>query len=469
VDVRSGRVRWLELAEDVEYVARVDWTPGGGTLALQLQPRDQRRLELVLVAPEAGEAEVLVTETSETFVNLHDDLTFLDDGRFLWSSERSGTRQIYLYDDGEPLQLTDGALPVLAVEGVDEGTGKVLYTAVTNRSLEAHLFAVPLEGGAPVQLTRKSGWHSVTVSEDGTHWVDTHSAAVQPPRSRVFDAAGERVAVLEANPTEELDALLDTGPEFTTVVAADGETELNASFIKPPSFDESEQHPLVVYGYGGPHGHVVADRWRRSSLFSHYLASRGYVVFSVDPRGSNHRGKRFEDAVHRSFGQVEVRDHAAAVEQVSDLPWVDPERIGIWGWSYGGYLAVMSLLSTEGVYRCGLAVAPVTNWHWYDTHYTERYLGMPDDEQVYDAASALERDPSGLTERLLVVHGMADDNVFLRHSLALIARLQEAGVQFETMLYPGKTHLIAGKNARKHLFTMMAGYWDRCLMEPPAP
>lgn len=463
VDVKTGKVEWIELPDWTEYVPRVDFRPDGQALTLQIQPRDQKKLALLEVDMETGQTRVLVTDRMDTFVNLHDDVTFLEDGRFLWTDESTGVRQIFLHDaSGKRLaQLTRGELPVVAVEGVDEETKAVLYSAVTNRSLELHLFSVPLGGGDPVQITTDPGWHSVTVSDDAKHFVDTHSTAVSPPRSTVHDASGKLLSVLEDNPTEELDRLLTTKPAFFTVKAADGETDLNAMFIKPPDFQPKNPYPVVVYGYGGPHGHVVQDRWRRSGLFSHFLAQQGYVVFSVDPRGSNFRGKAFEDQIYKRCGVLEVQDHQAAVQHIATLPFVDSQRIGIWGWSYGGYLTIMSLLATDGLYRAGIAVAPVTDWKWYDTHYTERYMGMPDaDADVYAAGSALEQDPSGLTEDLLVVHGMADDNVFLRHTLSFIEKLQSAPVQFDLMLYPGKTHLIAGKNTRKHLFTMMFDYWQ---------
>lgn len=458
LDLSSMETVWLDLGNDVEYIARVDWEPGGRFLAIQVQPRDQRWLRLVFADPIKAETRTILVDKAESFVNLHDDLTFLDGGGFLWSSERSGIRQLYLYDASGNLlrKLTDDEQPVLGVEAVDEEARKVYYSAVTNRSLERHLFSVSLEGGEPKRLTQEAGWHRVTVSEKGRHYVDCYSSILAPSRVTLHDATGKKIAVLDENPTPELDLCLLSKPEFIEITSADGATQLNAIMIKPPDFDPSVRYPVLIYGYGGPHGHVVADRWSRSMLWNQFLTQHGYIVFSIDPRGANYRGKKFEDEIYRRLGIVEVEDHVAAVDYLRSLPYVDSRRIGIWGWSYGGTLTLMLLLGTEGYFRCGIAVAPVTDWHWYDTHYTERYLGLPDESpDVYSQAAPIEQDPAGLTEDLLLIHGMADDNVFLRHSLAFAQKLQQSGVQFDLMFYPGKTHSIAGKRTRRHLYGLM--------------
>ncbi len=463
IEMATGWTYWVELGEDVEYVARVDWGPEERFFFTQVQTRDQKALRLLSINPATAKPHELFSETSNTFVNLHDNLHFLEDGTFIWSSERSGMRQLYLMsEDGKLMrQLTEQPLPVVALEAVDEDAGRVFFTAVTNSTLENHLFAVSLEGGEAVQLTQSRGWHSVEVSPDGKHFVDVHSSSSSPARATLHDSGGDELAVLEPNPTPELDRYLRSPREFVQVPAADGKTTLNGMIVKPPDFDATKKYPVIIYGYGGPHGHVVADRWHRSVPWNQFLAQNGYIVFAIDPRGSNYRGKAFEDEIHERFGVVEIVDHRAAVEHLRTLPFVDPERIGIWGWSYGGTLVLMSLLETEGLYRCGIAVAPVTDWHWYDTHYTERYLGMPEPNAgIYSAASPVEKDPAEIQEKLLLVHGMADDNVFLRHSLAFMSRLQDAGVQFDLMLYPGKTHLIAGKDSRKHLYTLMFDFWE---------
>jgi dipeptidyl-peptidase-4 len=466
VDLATGWTYWVELDESVEYVARVDWSKDGHTLLLQVQPRNQKALRVLRVNPATAKASPFFEETGTTFVNLHDDLRFLEDGSFLWSTEQGGTRQLFHYsEDGKPmLQLTRTELPVVELEGVDEDAGRVLFTAVTNGSLEKHLFAASLDGGQAVQITSRPGWHDVTVSTDGRYFVDVHSSRTSPPRATIHDAGGDELAVLEDNPTPDLGPYLGGAQEFLEITAADGATTLHASMTKPPDFDPGQEYPVLIYGYGGPHGHVVADRWHRSIPWNQFLASRGFIVFSVDPRGSDYRGKAFEDEIFERFGVVEVVDHRAAVEFLRTLPYVDAARVGIWGWSYGGTLVLMSLMETEGFYRCGIAVAPVTDWHWYDTHYTERYLGMPEKNAgIYAAASPVEKDASQIEEKLLLVHGMADDNVFLQHSLAFMERLQDGGTQFDLMLYPGKTHLIAGKSTRKHLYHRMFDFLEENL------
>jgi len=468
LDLSSGKTRWISLGSEIEYIARVNWGPGGLFLALQVQPRDQSWLRLIRADPRTGKTDTILEERSNTFVNLHDDLHFLADGRFIWSSEMSGLRQLYLHDsDGKRIgRITNTDLPVKELEGVNEETGLVLFSAVTDRSLEMHLFRVSLNGGKSTRLTGVPGWHDLEVSPDCRYYVDVQSSLLSPSRVTFHDSSGGELAVLEDNPTPELDLVVKARPEFLEITAADGKTKLNAVMTKPPDFDPSRKYPVVIYGYGGPHGHVVANRWRRSALWNQYLAQNGYIVFSVDPRGSFFRGKSFEDEIYKRLGVTEVEDHAEAVRYLRSLPFVDGEHIGIWGWSYGGTLAIMSLLETGGLYRCGIAVAPVTDWHWYDSHYTERYLGLPEqNEAVYSAASPNERDASGITENLLLVHGMADDNVFLRHSLSLAENLQRAGVQFDMMLYPGKTHLIAGKETKRHLYGMMFDFLEKNLKD----
>ncbi len=470
LDPADGGTRWIDFPDNVEheYVARVEWGARGEKIALEVEPRDQKSLTLLFADPSTGEIRTVLEERSESFINLHDDLVFLDDGRFLWSSERSNLRQIYLYDQSGKLirQITHHDLPVVKIEGVDEERNTVFYSAVTNRSLEKHLFSISLEGGEPVRLTHEAGWHAVKVSDDGRFFVDSHSTVGSPVHVMLKDASGRILTMIEDNPTPELDALMQTRPEFIRITAADGHTQLNASIMKPVDFDPSRRYPVVVYGYGGPHGHVVADSWRSSALWNQFLAQNGYIVFSVDPRGSSYRGRVFEDEIYHRFGVVEVEDHAAAARYLGSLPYVDGEHIGIWGWSYGGTLTLMSMIENGDLFRCGIAVAPVTDWHWYDTHYTERYLGSPDElPRVYTQASPLERDPSRITGDLLIIHGMADDNVFLRHTLAFTERLQNAGVLFDLMLYPGKTHSIAGKKTRRHLYGLMYKFFETHLKD----
>lgn len=464
VDIASGKTRWLDLGEDVEYIARVEWSPDSKSLAIQAQPRDQKELRLLFADPYSGKIRSVLIEREDTYVNLHDDFRFLEDGSFLWSSEESGAKQLYHYDQSGSLlgRITHHDSPVLALEGVDEENGVLFFTAAARGGLETCLYRQPLAGGDPVKLNSAEGWHGILMSKDARFYVDIHSTITRPPRATLHDATGRELAVLEENPTPELDRLLVSRPEFIRVTAADGCTQLNAVQLVPPDFDPSCRYPVLMYGYGGPGGQVVANRWSRSKLFDHFLAGRGYIVFSVDPRGSGSRGKSFEEEIYMRMGQVEVDDHRAAVEHLRSLPYVDAGRIGLWGWSYGGSLVLMSLLSTDGLYRCGVAVAPVTDWLLYDTQYTERYLGLPaENADAYRTASPLSQDPAGITEALLIVHGMADDNVFLDNTLGMIEKLQEGSIPFELMLYPGKTHLIGGKKAQRHLYGLIFDFIER--------
>jgi dipeptidyl-peptidase-4 len=464
LDVASGKTRWLDLGQDVEYIARVDWSPDSKSLAIQVEPRNQKEVRLLMAEPESGRVRTVFIEREDTYVNLHGDFRFLRDGRFLWSSERTGLRQLFLYDPRGNLlgQVTRQDSPVLALKGVDEEERVLFFSAAARGGLECRLYRQAIAGGEAVSLTPSEGWHSTLMSEDARFYADIHSSLSGPPRATLHDASGRELAVLEENPTPELDRLLRSNPEFLQVRAADGHTQLNAVMTKPPDFDPSRRYPVLMYGYGGPGGQEVANRWSGMIPWDQFLADHGYIMFSVDPRGSALRGKVFEEEIYMRMGVVEVEDHAAAVAYLRSLPYVDAARIGIWGWSYGGSLVLMSLLATEDLYRCGIAVAPVTDWHLYDTHYTERYLGLPEENpEAYLAASPLAQDPAEISEALLLVHGMADDNVFLDNTLAMTARLQEAGVPFELMLYPGKTHLIGGKTAKRHLYGLFFDFLER--------
>ncbi len=463
LDTYSGKTKWVDFDPDVEYITGVEWGPGDVILAVQIQPRDRSWLQLVRADPRKGKKYFILEERSETFMNPHDDIHILPDSRFVWSSERTGTRQLFLHDPrGEIIRrLTNRELPVVELEGVDEENGRIFFSAVTNGSLELHLFSVSLEGGEPVQLTAAPGWHETEVPGDCRHFVDTFSSVLSPPEVSVHDASGSRVAVLEDNPTPEFDEFELSEPEFFRITAADGRTPLNAVWTKPPGFDPLREYPVVIHASGGPESHAVADRWRSSTLRDQFLARQGYIVLSLDPRGTNHRGKAFRDEIYRRPAVADVEDYTAAVRHLRTFSFIDGERIGIRGWGYGGTLALMSLLETEGLYSCGIAIAPVTSWRRHHSCFTKRFLGPPgENEEAYRAASVLDHDPAGLTEKLLLVHGTADETVSLCQALALARKLQQAGVQFDMMLYPGETHLLAGKETKQHLSRLMFDFFE---------
>jgi dipeptidyl-peptidase-4 len=471
VDVQSLELRWIELGDNPDiYLPRVDWA-NASQLSYQLQSRDQQRLELRVFELDAGRSRALLREESETWVNLHEDLHFMEgDDRFVWSSERSGYRHLYLYSLSRGLerQLTSGDWSVDALAGVDEKRGLVYFTGRKGTPLERHLYRVPLERvGEPERITSRDGMHAITLAPDAASYLDRFSDPLTPTQISLHAADGESLAWVEENAVREghplylyHDELLQ--PEFGILESPSGQT-LHYRLYRPADFEEGRRYPVVQYVYGGPGAQVVSNGWDR--LFHQYLAQQGYVVFSVDNRGSAHRGKAFEDPIYKRMGQPEVADQVAGVQFLRGLSFVDPDRIAIYGHSYGGYMALMCLMQAGEYFAAGVSGAPVTDWALYDTHYTERYMGMPQAVAESYTASSVFPYVENLEDPLLLYHGMADDNVLFTNSTRFMSALQDAGKQFELMTYPGKKHGIRGKDTRVHLYTLISGFFDRHLKD----
>ena len=468
---KPAAIRAIDLGPDPDiYLARVDWRDAG-RLTFQRQSRDQHRLDLVEVDLRTGTQRTLVTERSDTWVPLHDALHFLRDGRFLWSSERSGHEHLYLVDAaGKTTALTSGAWDVDALLGVDEAAGMAYFAATKASPTEKHVYRVPLRGGAVEQLSTTPGMHDAVFAKNASVYVDSWSNPETPPQIALHRADGTFVANLVENDIDDAAhpyaryRAAHRPVEFGTLTAADGRTPLHYSVIKPAGFDPARRYPVVVYVYGGPATQTVTRAWpgRGDHWFNQYLAQQGYVVFSLDNRGTPRRGAAFGGALYGRQGTVEVEDQLAGVEWLRRQPWVDPVRIGVHGWSNGGYMTLMLLAKASDRYACGVAGAPVTDWALYDTHYTERYMNLPAaNADGYRQARVLEH-IDGLSSRLLVVHGMADDNVLFTNSTALMSALQQRGIAFELMTYPGAKHALKGKDALHRLRTTEA-FLARCL------
>ena len=403
---------------------------------------------------------------------LHNDLRFLKDGRFVWSSERSGFEHLYLAsEDGATLTpLTSGAWPVDELLAVDEDAGKVYFRAGIESPLRSEIHAVPLAGGAPVKLSRAAGMHSAAFANNASVYVDSWSNSTTPPQIELYRANGEKIATLLdndlADPAHPYAKYRDAQRpvEYGTLTAADGRTELHYSLIKPAGFDPAKQYPVAVYVYGGPASQTVTDSWpgRGDHLFNQYLAQHGYVVFSLDNRGTPRRGRDFGGALYGVQGTVEVADQLKGVEWLKRQPWVDGARIGVQGWSNGGYMTLMLLAKASDQYACGVAGAPVTDWGLYDTHYTERYMNLPAANPDGYREGRILTHIDGLTSPLLLIHGMADDNVLFTHSTNLMSALQKRGQPFELMTYPGAKHGLSGSNAL-HRYRVAEDFLARCL------
>jgi dipeptidyl-peptidase 4 len=479
VDIESGQTRWIDLGDDPNiYIPRVAWHPDGEHLSFQRQSRDQKQLELILVNSADGSQTTLVTETSETWVNLHDDLHFLDGmPAFVWSSERSGYNHLYLYGlDGALIrQLTDGEWAVDGLAGIDEELGLMYFTAAEVSPLEKHLYRQSLVTTSPEivsRLSRRSGWHDISMDNAGRVYVDTFSSTSQPPQLSLHSADGQRLAWLLENRIDEVHpyAPFHSGhrpAEFGNIVGPDGQI-LHYRLIRPADFDAERRYPVFIHVYGGPTHRLATNSWGRRGLIDQYMARRGYVVFTLDNRGIVRQGKAFQDAAYQKLGQIEMADQMVGVDWLRSQSFVDPERIGIFGWSYGGYMALMAAAQYPGEFAASVAVAPVTDWSLYDTHYTERYLSTPQDApDAYRRGNVLTY-AHRISDPLLLIHGMADDNVLFTHSTQLMQLLQDLAIEFELMTYPGEKHAISGDGQRVHVYKTITGFFDRHLLTEPS-
>lgn len=451
------------------YLARVNWRDPQH-LTFQRQSRDQRRLELIEVDLSNDTQRTLVTETGTTWVPLHNGLHFLKDGSFLWQSERSGFEHLYrIAADGSATALTTGDWVVDTLLGVDEEAGLAYFSGTRESPTESHAYVVALSGGEPRRLTQGSGMHAVVFSDNAKVFVDTFSSPSQPPKSMLYRADGERLTqLLDNDPTDASHPYsrffaAHLTPEYGELTAADGSV-LHYGLLKPADFDPSRKYPVAVYVYGGPAAQTVLRGWpgRADALFSQYLAQRGHIVFTLDNRGTPRRGAKFGGALYGHQGSVEVEDQVMGARWLAQQPWVDEERIGVFGWSNGGYMTLMLLAKASNVYACGVSGAPVTDWALYDTHYTERYMDHPATNPEGYAASRVLEHIDGLTSRLLLIHGMADDNVLFTNSTQLMSALQQRGIAFELMTYPGAKHGLQ-RTDLLHRLRLTSDFFARCL------
>ncbi len=394
---------------------------------------------------------------------------WIDGGkRFLYLSERDGYAHLYLYERGGSLvrQVTKGSWDVLEVHAVDERSRAVYFAAAIEGPLTRPLYRIGLDGRNLRRISAEPGTHEVSFNPTATLYVDEYSRAGAPPVQTLHRADGRKIRTVADNAElrRKVEALGLRPPEFLQVPAADG-TELNAYLIKPPDFDPRKRYPLLIYVYGGPGFQTVVDAWGTGRpdryLWHQLLARKGYVVASVDNRGTGARGAEFKKQTYLRLGQLESDDQIAAARYFASLPYVDPSRIGIWGWSYGGYMSLLSLFRGEDAFKAAISVAPVTDWRLYDTIYTERYMRTPQENpDGYDRGAPLTY-ADRLDGNLLVIHGTGDDNVHAQNTVQLVQRLEEAGKQFDMRLYPNKTHAIAGRTTRVNLYD----YMTRWLLE----
>lgn len=455
----------LDLDDEPDYyLARVDWAPDGKSLYIQWENRAQTKLYLLKADIATRKILPIIEEDAKTWINLHDNFRALKDGSLLWSSERSGFSHLYRWKSGKLVQLTSGDWEVKSVVGVDQARGRIFFTGNRDEAIEQHLYAVDISAPGKVHRITDAGWWvEATMNKTATRAIVRRANPNQPEQVLLADATGKRIAWIEEN---RLDAGHPYAPylsshvaaKFGTLKAEDGSV-LQTKLLMPP-VEAGKRYPVFVQVYGGPGaGRQATAKW--GGALQQYLVHRGWIVFSIDGRGSPDRGKAFEDQIYHAMGSVEVADQLAGVHWLKQQPFVDPSRVVVSGGSYGGYMTLKLLEAAPGTFAAGVAVAPVTRWELYDTHYTERYMGDPAKGAAdYERANALP-DASKIVDPLLLIHGMADDNVVFEHTTALMAKLQNERRPFETMVYPGQTHSISGPGVSVHLWTTILDFLDR--------
>ncbi len=444
VDVENQKTIRVKTGIDTNvYLFNGKWTPDGKYFTYQSLNRLQNELELFAVEPETGEVDLILKDQDPCYIEADDDPIFLKDNqRFIWTSERSGWNEIYLYDiSGESFeQLTDAKLPVNRVVGVDEEKGWIYFTGQENRGLETYLYRVGMDGSGFEKLLQEVGTHSVSMSPDGKHFVDYLSSFNKPSRIFLYTAHGKQIRELGRSVmTKEFKDLELIQPENFVFESADGKYKLDGILYKPAHFSENEKYPLVMSVYGGPGAKRIYNRFNGDSS-GQALAQLGFIVASIDHRGVSGRSKDFQNLMYMNLGQIELEDHVAAVKFLAKRPYIDENRVGIYGHSYGGYLTCMALLKAPGVFHVGVAGAPVTDWRNYDTIYTERYMRRPQDNpEGYEKGSCLNY-AQNLKGHLAIHHGAVDNNVHPGNTIQLIQAFLEDNKKFDLMIYPEQRH-----------------------------
>lgn len=471
-DIVSGRAVRADTGDDVDsYIPRVTWTRDPEILSIRKLNRLQNRLQIFHANATSGKVSVILDESSPAYVDLEftDDLSYLADGRhFIHTSEKDGYKQLYLYSvDGNPVRkLPTGDHEVSEFIGFDERSRTFYYTSAEPSELERHFYSLSFDGKKKARLTQAAGIHNINMSSDFQFYIDHYSSAQQPVVVSLHRTKGnQQIKVLEDNRALAHAAAeyALAQKEFFRFKGADG-SELNAFFLKPADFSPVRKYPVVLYQYSGPGSQNVLNQWGGSHFYFHQmLAQKGYLVAVIDTRGTGGRGEAFRKQTYKQLGRLELEDVLAFARHLGSLPYADTSRLGIWGWSYGGYMSSLAMTKGAGVFKAGVAVAPVTNWRFYDTIYTERYLQTPQlNPAGYDDNSPLTH-AAKLQGAFLLVHGTGDDNVHVQNSMVFQAALIRAGKQFESFYYPDKTHSIAGSSTRLHLYSMLASFFDENL------
>ncbi len=463
-NLETKKTKKVELTKtDEDYVPRIKWTESPYRLCVYLMNRHQNELSLNLVDPETAKPSLLMKETNDAYIEITDDLHFLKNGKeYIWSSEKDGYNHIYLYDMNGKIvrQLTKGKWDVTAFYGVDEKHGFIYYQAAVKSPMDKQVYKVPIAGGQPIAMTNAPGTNTIEFSSNYDYYTLHYSNINRPPMYTVYDLAGKRVRDLESN-----NEVIELQKEYATAnvdffqFTTSEDVKLNGWVMKSAKLDPRQKYPVFMTQYSGPNSQQVTDSWMGINYWWYQmLVQNGYIVVCVDGRGTGARGEAFRKVTYQQLGHYETLDQIEAAKYLKKLPYVDPERVGIFGWSYGAYMSSLCILKGADVFKAAIAVAPVTNWKWYDSIYTERYMrtdkenpnGYKDNSPIYFADK--------LKGKYLLIHGCADDNVHFQNSIEMSKALINANKQFDTYYYPNKNHGISGGVTRLHLYNKMTDF-----------
>jgi dipeptidyl-peptidase-4 len=429
--------------------------------------RHQNELDLWLINTEKQTSELVLAETDKAYIDVTFNLTFLDDNSFIWTSEKDGFNHIYHYDKSGKLinQVTSGNWEVTDYYGFDAKNNRVYYQSTENGSINRDVYSIKLNGKNKKRLSKSEGTNSASFSADFTYFINTHSSTSSPQEYTLNNAkTGDLITSIKDNDAlaQKLGDYVTSKKEFSTINV--NGNELNMWMIKPADFDASKTYPLFMFQYSGPGSQSVANRWNSTNDYWYQmLAQEGYIVACVDGRGTGYKGAEFKKVTQNELGKYEVEDQIAAAKKLAERPYIDEERIGIWGWSYGGFMSSNALFKGNDVFKMAIAVAPVTSWRFYDTIYTERYMTTPQENPSgYDENSPINH-VDKLKGDFLLIHGSGDDNVHVQNTMRMVEALIQADKQFEWMIYPDKNHGIYGGNTRLHLYKKMTDFIHRTL------
>ena len=461
-DVNNQEDRKVEIPEPYEYIPRIRWTNDDDDLMIFTMNRLQNELKLWEADAEEDDVDLIYTESAPAYLEINDNLRFLEDNSFIWTSEMDGHNHIYHIGENGKVkrQITRGEWEVTEFYGIDEEEGMLYYQAAEESPLERAVYRIDLKGKNKEKLSPEAGWNSAAFSDGFKYFIHTHSTKDRPTFETLHNSEGKLIREIQTNASlqETLNQYELSQKEFFQFENEDG-VKLNGYMIKPSDFDENEQYPVLMFVYGGPGSQTVTNNYDGfNGMWYQMLADEGYIVVSVDNRGTGARGRDFRTMTYEQLGKYETEDQIAAAKYLQSLPYVDENRVGIWGWSYGGYMSSLCLTKGADHFKLAIAVAPVTNWRFYDSIYTERYMNTPQENAAgYDDNSPINH-VDKMEGAYLLVHGSADDNVHVQNTMRMIDALVDADKQFDLFIYPDKNHGIYGGNTRYHLYTKMTNF-----------